>query len=55
MGKELWPHAVTVTGWKASEVGTLAVWKLLEQPAITGSEVLPYLMVINGKVFSLSL
>lgn len=55
MGKEPWPHAVMVTGWKASEVGTITVWKLLEQPEIIGSELLWYLVVINGKVLSLSL
>lgn len=55
MVKERWPHAVTVTSWKASEVETVSVWKFLEQPAIIGSEVLPYLVVINGKVLNLSL
>lgn len=53
MGKETWPPAVM--GWKVSEAGAITVWKLLEQAARIGTELLGYILVINGKVLSLSL
>lgn len=36
------------------EAGAITAWKLFEQPAIIGTQLLGYLMVINGKVRNLS-
>lgn len=33
----------------------ITVWKLLEQPAIIGTDLLWHLVVINGKVLNISL